>query len=293
MSGVARPIVKWVGGKSRLMAELLPRLPAGAERMRHVEPFLGGGAMFFARAPERALLCDVNADLVAMYDAVREDVAAVQVVLAGLAVRHAEDGPGTYAAVRAAFNRRGAMRFERAAQLLYLNKTCFNGLWRVNRRGDFNVPIGSYARPAILDVEALEAAAAALRRAELRCQPFERLLDEVGAGDFVYLDPPYDPLSATSSFTAYAAGGFGQGDQARLAGLFDELAARGIPSLLSNSDTPLVRRLYRRHRIETVVAPRAVSASRSGRASVREVLVANYDPPRHQTALDLTGEGEG
>lgn len=273
----ARPIVKWVGGKSRLLPELLPRLPAdvGAEQRRHVEPFAGGAALFFARQPKRALLCDVNADLINTYDAVREDVAAVMVVLAGLAVRHASDPSRTYCAVRDDFNARRALRLERAAQFIYLNKTCFNGLYRVNRRGDFNVPVGSYTKPTILDVAGLEAAAIALRSAELRCQSFDALLDDVGPGDFVYLDPPYQPTSSTSNFTAYAAGGFSAADHGRLARVFDLLTQREIPALMSNSDTPLVRQLYRQHQIDVVMAPRAVSASAAGRGQVPELIIRN------------------
>lgn len=267
--------MKWVGGKSRLLAQLAPLLPPGVDERRHVEPFLGGGAMFFARRPARALLADVNPALVGTYEAVRDDVEGVIAALTRLARRgHAEDA---YYAVRERYNReRRAPKSERAAMFLYLNKTCFNGLHRVNRRGEFNVPAGRYKSPRIVDPGNLRAASAALRGAELRCAGFEELLGSARPGDFVYLDPPYVPLSATSSFTSYAQDGFTMDDHVRLRDVVRELDRRGCRVMLSNSDAPAVHDLYRGFRIDKVVAPRAVSADARGRAPVTEVVVRNY-----------------
>jgi DNA adenine methylase len=159
---------------------------------------------------------------------------------------------------------------------LYLNKTCFNGLHRVNRRGEFNVPAGKYKNPRILDAENLRAASTALARADVRCAGFEELLGSARPGDFVYLDPPYVPLTATASFTAYAQDGFGMAEQERLRDVYRELDRRGCKLMLSNSDTPAVRALYREWRIDVVMAPRAVSCDGAGRQAVAEVVVRNY-----------------
>lgn len=266
--------MKWVGGKGRLLGQLLPMLPAGAERMRHVEPFMGGAAMFFARRPERALLCDVNAALIATYQAVRDDVDKVIASLSRLAATHSAE---RYYEVRQQYNvRRDAPAAERAAMFVYLNKTCFNGLHRVNRRGEFNVPAGRYKSPRILDEYALRAAARELGRAELRCQPFERVLEHAKPGDFVYFDPPYEPVSVTASFTAYAADGFAREDQIRLRDVYRELDRRGCKLMLSNSDVPFIRNLYRGFKVDLVAAPRAVNCDPTARGNVTEVVVRNY-----------------
>jgi DNA adenine methylase len=271
----ATPILKWVGGKGRLLTQLAPLLPPAVDERRHVEPFMGGAALFFARRPERALLCDVNPELVGVYQAVRDDVEGVIRALSRLA--SGGHGGEAYYGVRTRYNaERRAPRTERAAMFLYLNKTCFNGLHRVNRRGEFNVPAGKYKNPRILDAENLRAASTALARADVRCAGFEELLGSARPGDFVYLDPPYVPLTATASFTAYAQDGFGMAEQERLRDVYRELDRRGCKLMLSNSDTPAVRALYREWRIDVVMAPRAVSCDGAGRQAVAEVVVRNY-----------------
>jgi DNA adenine methylase len=267
------PFVKWVGGKGRLLAQLEPLLPSGVARMRHVEPFAGGAAMFFARRPSRALLSDVNPALVHTYEMVRDRVEEVIAALDGLAARH--DGEHYYR-VRDDYNRGDTEGPLRAAMFIYLNKTCFNGLHRVNRRGEFNVPAGRYARPRILDAEGLRAASYGLRSAELACRGFDALLEQARPGDFVYFDPPYEPISRTASFTSYAQDGFTQQDQTRLRDVFDELTRRGCRCMLSNSDTPFIRALYAEHHVDVVFAPRAVSCDGRGRGPVSEVVVRNY-----------------
>ncbi|MFW6051514.1 MAG: DNA adenine methylase [Myxococcota bacterium] len=266
--------MKWVGGKGRILPQLLPLLPPGAELMRHVEPFVGGGAMFFARRPERALLSDVNPDLVATYETVRDRVEAVIEALVPLARDHSKEH---YYRARDRYNRnRGLTHAERAALFIYLNKTCFNGLYRVNRKGEFNVPAGRYKNPRVLDEDMLRSASAALQHADIRCQGFEELLEAARPGDFIYFDPPYAPLSPTANFTGYASGGFDRDDQRRLHEVFRELDRRGCRMMLSNSDVPFVRYLYRAWRIDVVAAPRAVSCNGRGRGKVTEVVVRNY-----------------
>lgn len=268
------PFLKWAGGKGRILAQLLPLLPPGAERARHVEPFFGGGAMFFARRPARALVADVNVELVGAYRQVRDDVEAVIRALAPLARAHDE---GHYYALRDRYNGGLGTPAERAAMFIYLNRTCFNGLHRVNRRGAFNVPAGRYRNPRILDPEGLRLASRALGGADLRAADFaELLLADARPGDFVYFDPPYAPVSETARFTDYATGGFGADDQTRLRDVFRALDRRGCRLMLSNSDTAFVRDLYRGYRVDVVAAPRAINSDRRGRGPVTEVVVRNY-----------------
>jgi DNA adenine methylase len=270
----ASPFIKWVGGKGKLRSALEALMPPSVDLMRHVEPFVGGGALFFARAPGRALLCDVNTDLIRTYEAVRDDVSGVIRALGKLAKDH---GPERYYAVREQYNTRSTRTSaEHAALFIYLNKTCFNGLYRVNKKGAFNVPIGRYTNPTILDTDTLYAASTALANATLKNQPFEALLTDARPGDFVYLDPPYEPVSRTANFTAYAQDGFSQDDQRRLRDVYRELDRRGAKLMLSNSDVPFIRDLYRGFKIDVIMAPRAVSCDASTRGPVAEVVVRNY-----------------
>jgi DNA adenine methylase len=270
----ATPFLKWVGGKGKLRHALGALMPKGVELMRHVEPFVGGGALFFARGPERALLADINLDLIRAYEAVRDEPAAVLNHLTRLARGHDQE---SYYGVRERFNaRKQKTQAERAAHFIYLNKTCFNGLYRVNRQGQFNVPMGRYAKPNIADTDTIFAASAALQRADIRHMPFEALLSEARPGDFIYFDPPYEPVSRTANFTAYAQDGFAQADQQRLRDVFRALDKRGAKLMLSNSDVPFIRDLYRGFQIDEVLAPRAVSCDAKGRKEAREVVVRNY-----------------
>jgi DNA adenine methylase len=278
--------VKWAGGKSRLLSQLLPLLPSEAAYMRHLEPFAGGATMFFARRPGRAVLGDKNPHLCATYAAVRDAVEDVIALLRELAQSHSV---GRYYELRERYNQRAELAdAERAALFIYLNKTCFNGLHRVNRRGDFNVPAGRYTSPRILDEVSLRAASRELQRVELCCEDFESMLGRAQAGDFIYLDPPYVPVTATARFTAYAAGGFTLDDQRRLRDVVDELDRRGCAVMVSNSDAAEVRELYRGYVIDTVSTRRSISCGR--RASVTELVVRNYGGRR---ALQSTVAARG
>ncbi len=266
--------MKWVGGKGRLLSQLRPLLPSGVEHMRHVEPFVGGGALFFSRRPGRALLTDINPTLVAAYSAIRDDVEGVIVALRGLAGRHSKE---SYYQVRERYNQgRRVSTSKRAAMFIYLNKTCFNGLHRVNRKGEFNVPVGSYKNPRILNEDGLHAASRALKDAQLKCAPFDALLEDAKPGDFIYFDPPYEPVSQTASFTSYARDGFSQEDQTRLRDVYKALDRRGCKLMLSNSDVPFIRNLYSTFNIDTVAAPRAINCDAKKRGKVSEVIVRNY-----------------
>jgi DNA adenine methylase len=219
-------------------------------------------------------LTDINPALVGTYTAIRDDVKGVIDTLRRLASRHSKE---SYYEVRERYNQgRRISTAKRAAMFIYLNKTCFNGLHRVNRKGEFNVPVGSYKNPRILNEGGLRAASEALRSANLRCASFEALLQNAKPGDFVYFDPPYEPVSETASFTSYASDGFGRDDQTRLRDVYKELNRRGCKLMLSNSDVPFIRDLYGDFQVDTVAAPRAINCNASKRGKVSEVVVRNY-----------------
>lgn len=267
------PFLKWAGGKAAIAATIAALLPRDARERVYREPFLGGGALFFHLRPERAFLSDALKDLITTYRVIERHVEPLIRRLEALRQTHS---PEQYYAIRARFNEEpSAPDLDRATWLIYLNKTCFNGLFRTNRAGEFNVPIGSYKNPKVVDPERLRLAAAALTDATLEHAGFEHLLDVAAPGDVIYLDPPYVPLSKTSHFSAYSDGGFGVKDQERLAAVFRQLDERGCLLALSNSDTELVRELYAGFDFTTLQAPRAVSASAEGRGTVRELVVRN------------------
>ena len=271
-----RPFLKWAGGKTQLLGPIGERLPqriAGT----YVEPFLGSGAVFLhlwttGRIRGRVVLADANAPLVEAWHAVRSDVDALVALLAAHREAHARDAAGHYYAVRAELP---ADPTARAARFIYLNKTCYNGLWRVNRAGKFNVPMGRYKAPPILDEGNLRAVSAALRDATIRCAPFAATLRSARARTVIYLDPPYEPLTKTANFTSYTAERFGREDQEALADACVALRQRGAGFLLSNHDTPWLRRIYaeRHFAVVTVPARRAINSDPKARGAVRELLV--------------------
>lgn len=266
--GRAKPFLKWAGGKR----QLLPSIRAAAPRayLRYLEPFVGGGAVFFDLAPARAILSDANAELINCYEVVRDRVDA----LVGTLREHVYDREHYYRVRALAPESLDAVR--RAARTIFLNRTGFNGLYRVNKSGIFNVPFGRYKNPRICDEPTLRACSARLAGVDLRCRPFEAVLAEAEAGDFVYFDPPYVPLSRTANFTAYHDLKFALEDQERLARAFEQLAARGSWVMLSNSDVDWVRARYARFNVRDVFAPRRVNSVVSARGLVRELLVTNY-----------------
>lgn len=267
------PILKWAGGKGRILPLLLPMLPKDVAERRHIEPFTGGGAMFFARRPEGAYLSDINSHLIKTYLAVRDHVENVIDGLQCLAKLHSKD---QYYVARDRYNSSVLSNSERAALFIYLNRTCFNGLYRVSKRGHFNVPIGSYKNPRILDSENLRRASHVLRAATLCCHDFVAACSTATRSDFVYLDPPYDPISDTANFTSYTEGSFSRHDHMRLRDCFIGMSKRGVACMLSNSDTPFVRELYAGFNIRQISAPRSVSCKGSKRNSVNELVITNY-----------------
>jgi DNA adenine methylase len=264
-----KPIVRWAGGKRRALPELLRRVPKGYGR--YFEPFLGAGTLFFALAESGrpAVLGDANADLIEMYRALAWNVGDVCDHLEELCSRHNRDH---YLAVRSTWNDRPVYSpAVRAAQFLYLNQSCYAGLWRVNRRGEFNVAFQPDRKPQF-GREAMTAAAAKLQRTILRAGSYEETVSAAVWGDFAYLDPPYVPLSPTANFTSYTAGGFGLRAQHELAATVLDLAASGVHVMVSQSDTPLVRDLYADLRIEKISVRRSIGKNKGG---VYEVLITS------------------
>lgn len=266
--------MKWAGGKSSLSAEVL-RLVERQPFRRYFEPFLGGGAVFFALHPTYAVLSDSNPDLINAYSQVRSNVEAV---IEELGHHEAEHSKTHYYSVRS--NPPKTLP-ARAAWFLYLNRTCYNGLWRVNSKGLFNVPMGSYKNPRIVDHEKLRRASKALKSARIICADFETVITRLRPrpvfGDVVYFDPPYVPLSRTSQFTSYTREDFTEEDQRRLARIATMLNERGVRVVLSNSETPLIRSLFPDPPFSTKVVrmSRAISSVGSGRGKIPELLVHN------------------
>lgn len=274
-----RPFLKWAGGKRSLLGHISPRLP---DRIRtYYEPFVGGGAVFFHLAAhhrfERAILGDLNPELIEAYVVVRDDCPAlVEALIAHAAF--AEDA-AYYYEVRAWPSLEERTAVERAARLIFLNKTCFNGLYRVNKRGQFNVPFGHRKRPWLVDTEGLLAASNALRGVELIAGDFAATVRLAGKGDAVYLDPPYVPRSSTASFTAYHQAGFGSADHERLPAVLRCCAARGAVAVLSNADTATTRALFEGFSIHEVMARRAINRVGGRRGPVGELLVTARPNP--------------
>lgn len=259
-----QPIIKWVGGKRQLLEQFQPFFPK--QFNRYFEPFVGGAAVFFSLDLEEAILMDTNAELVNLYNVIKEHV---EPLIENL--RHHKNEESYYYTIRALVPAT-LSPVERASRFIYLNKTCYNGLYRVNRQGKFNVPFGKYTNPDYVNADGLRLASAALQRATIMENDFSAVLELANPGDFVYFDPPYHPVSETSNFTSYTKDSFGVEDQRRLAAVFVELVDRGCHVMLSNSDTPFIRELYMDYRIETVRARRAVNSKADGRGYVSEVV---------------------
>ena len=276
----AQPFLKWVGGKAQLLVQLDEFFPT--EIGRYVEPFIGGGAVFFhlkQRFPAmRAFLRDNNDELINTYRAVRHQPRELMRRLDRHLADFLKDRETYYYLVRLKHHLPATEVLERAARMVFLNKTCFNGLWRVNSRGEFNVPIGSHKNPALYDEENIYAASRALENAHLETKDFRDTMAETRRGDFVYIDPPYYPVSPTASFTSYTKDEFGEEQQRELAALYRDAANRGVRLMLSNSDTEFIRRLFRGFTIHTVQARRMVNCDGTKRGEVNEVVVTNFEP---------------
>lgn len=265
-----RPFVKWAGGKRLLVPELLKRVPRSYDTYR--EPFLGGGAMFFALRPKRAVLSDSCTALVRAYRGVRDGVNEVVVLLRDLQAHH---GPDQYEVVKASMFD-VVSDFEAAARLIYINKTCFNGLYRVNSKGQFNVSIGKFVKPPMIcDEVNLRACSEALQGVELMAVDFRDSLKGAAPDDLVYCDPPFLPASKTSSFVGYTSEGFGPVDHLELAAKLARLRREGVRVMLSNASNGIMKQLYEfaGFKVEEVEARRHISCHASERGVVTDIVV--------------------
>jgi DNA adenine methylase len=287
----ARPFVKWAGGKRQLLDNLELDFPMNFGT--YYEPFLGGGAVFFRLAnklpPFKAVLSDINEELIITYNVVEKQVEALILALKEHKINYEAEPENYFYKVRK-IPAPDLSDLEKAARLLFLNKTCFNGLYRVNSKGTFNVPFGRYKNPKICDENNLRAVSCALNlsKAKVISGDFVDIARQAGKDDFVYFDPPYHPLSATASFTSYTENGFNGKDQTRLANLCKELGERGCNVVLSNSNTPEIRALYKNpelFKIREVQAMRAINCKGALRSGHSELIITTTKAKRQKKGL--------
>ncbi len=278
-SSVARPFLKWVGGKAKLIPQLAAHYPDSYGKF--YEPFVGGGAMFFSLNPKDAHINDMNAVLINGYISIRDNTDKLVDELSALQEFYwklptLDLKKEFYLEKRAVFNDLKSDEFEKSVLLIFLNKTCFNGMYRENSKGGFNVPFGKHERPTICDEVNLRNVAKSLEQVSITQGSYEDAVKDAKKGDFVYFDPPYHPINTSSSFTAYQAGGFSAEDQEKLRDTFRALSQKGCKVMLSNSDTPLINELYKEFKIHKIYAARSINSVGSGRGKIAEVLVTNY-----------------
>lgn len=275
---LAVPVVKWVGGKRQIIDEIIKYVPDSFST--YYEPFLGGGAVLFELQPKKAFVNDINEELMNIYEVIKDNV---DELIEGLKRHKIKNDKAYFYEIRELDRDREQYNLltpvERASRIIYLNKTCYNGLFRVNKSGEFNAPFGNYKNPNIVNETTLRAVSAYFNKAKIRftCQDFEDDLKWSRKGAFVYLDPPYDPVSETASFTGYDKGGFDRNEQIRLKKTCDKLNKKGIKFLLSNSATDFIMDLYQDYKIEIIQAKRAINSKADKRGNVDEVLVMNFE----------------
>jgi len=270
------PVVKWVGGKRQLLPELEKYIPENIST--YYEPFVGGGAVLFHIQPEKAVVSDINEELINLYMVIKNNVEELIEDLK----KHKNTSDYFY--MIRELDRKADIyskltKVERASRIHYLNKTCYNGLFRVNILGQFNSPFGNYKNPNIINEITIRAVNKYLNEAEieLKCCDYGEILGDITKGAFVYLDPPYDPVSSSANFTGYVKGRFNKDEQSRLKSVCDKLTSKGVRFLLSNSSTDFILNLYKDYNIEIIQAKRSVNSNGNKRGKVDEVLVRNYD----------------
>lgn len=279
---IYKPVVKWAGGKSKVISQFSKYIPEKFNNYH--EPFVGGGALFYYLAPDlikrnaTAYLSDLVEELINLYQNIKNNADAL--IMESKKHKYEEE---YYYKIRS-LDPSKMSDIERASRTLYLNKTCFNGLYRVNSKGQFNVSFGDYVDPVIIDEANLRNANKAFQSAEIFHSDFKVVLKNAKEGDFVYLDPPYVPLSATSDFTKYTSGSFGINDHNRLKNVFDLLKAKGCYVMLSNSNTEFVKNLYSGYNVKTVNAARAINSNASKRGAIKELIILSY----HDNEISLS-----
>jgi len=291
MNGVPRPVLKWAGGKSSLLVEFEQRNLLPRTFNDYHEPFFGGGAVYYHlwknNLITKAHLSDINDDIINLYLIIKNNV---QELITELSRDQYQNDKEIFYELRNKYNEMKknpisdsdqSTQLKRAALIVYLNKTCFNGLYRENKSGDFNVPFGRYKRPTIIDKDNLIAVEKSFAKATIQCLDYKNALENAKPGDFVYLDPPYMPLSETSNFSDYHKNGFGIKEQRELSDSFRILTERGVLALLSNSNHPEIIKLYRDIdgiEINEVKAPRFINCKGEGRKAITELAITNFKP---------------
>lgn len=271
------PFLKWVGGKRQLIPEIKKILPKGILNCTYYEPFIGGGALFFELQPKRAIINDYNEELINVYKVIRDHPNELIEEL-----KKHKNTPEYFYEIRA-LDRQPLFYnlndIERASRIIYLNKTCYNGLYRVNSAGEFNSPFGRYKNPNIINEPVIRAVSKYLNSANIKIfnKDYQEILKDIPGNSFVYLDPPYHPISKSSNFTGYIQGGWNEKDQIRLRNVCDDLTKRGIKFLLSNSASDFIREIYSAYNINIVQANRAINSDSSKRGQINEFLINNYE----------------
>ena len=266
------PFIKWAGGKRQLLSQIDPYIPKNFNK--YIEPFLGGGALFFYLLPKNAILNDINQDLINTYRIIKENVSELIISLK----KHKNEEEYFYK-IRSVdrnseeFNRWSDV--EKASRTIYLNRCCYNGLYRVNSKGHFNAPFGKYKNPKFCDEENLKAVHKVLKNVKLMNNSFELSFNFAEKDDFIYFDPPYVPLSESANFTSYTKSSFKKEDQIKLFNVFKELDQKGCRLLLSNSYNEFILKLYKNYQINIVSAKRAINSDPDKRGEIKEVLITN------------------
>ncbi|MCR2043650.1 DNA adenine methylase [Anaerosalibacter massiliensis] len=290
----AKPFVKWAGGKRQLIAVINESLPSELKEgkiTRYIEPFVGGGAMLFYLSQnykfDEIIINDLNLDLINIYITIKNDVNKLIEELRKLSYEYFkldnEDRKDYYSTIRSKFNNDGLDEIKKSAYFIFLNRTCFNGLYRVNKKGQFNVPYGKYKKPLILDEDNLLNVSKLLQNVTIFNKDFEDMDTYIDENTFVYFDPPYRPLNKTSSFTSYNEYKFDDREQIRLANFYKKLSSRGAKLMLSNSDPKNVDSsddffdiLYKENNIIRVGAKRNINSNANKRGKINELLILNY-----------------
>lgn len=272
-----KPVLKWVGGKTQLLDEIKKYIPKDYEC--YYEPFVGGGAVVFELEPHNAHINDLNKELINVYKQIKKSPIKLIQLLEEHKLNHNKE---YFYKIRELDRDKEIYNnltdLYKASRLIYLNRTCYNGLYRENKKGEFNTPIGSYKNPLICDKTAILELSHYLKeeKVKIKSLDFEKFLATTKENDFVYLDPPYDPLSETSSFTSYSKDGFSKEDQIRLKATCDKLNNKGVKFLLSNSDTAFINDLYKEYKIVKVKARRNINSKGNSRGKINEVMIMNY-----------------
>lgn len=270
--GVPHPFIKWAGGKKQLLEQINKYLPKNFNK--YLEPFIGGGALFFYLLPNKAILIDNNEELINCYRVIQNKIGELIISLK----KHKNEKDYFYkirSIDRNPVEFKKLSDVERASRTIYLNKCCFNGLYRVNSKGEFNVPFGKYENPKFCDEQNLLAVNTVLKDVQIINGDFKECLELAEKDDFIYFDPPYQPISTTANFTSYTKENFNKKDQVRLFKVYEELDNRGCKVMLSNSYNDFILDLYKKYDLKTVYARRAINSDASGRGQIKEVLIIN------------------